>query len=344
MAVTKEQILTTLKEVQDPELARDIVALGMVKEVGVEDGRQVFVHLEVTSPQAAIGEQIKGRVQERLQKVPGVGQINIQISRAMRQGTPFQPKMPLPGIRHVLLVASGKGGVGKTTTAVNLALALVKKGYQIGLMDADIYGPNVPLMLGVPGDQRPRVSHEEKMIPIEAYGLKMISMGVLVPADQPMVWRGPMLHGAVTQFLQKVEWGELDFLIIDLPPGTGDVQLSLAQSVAVTGAVIVTTPQEVALMDVRKAVAMFRKTSIPILGVIENMTGEIFGSGGGQKAAEEFKVPFLGKIPLDPQIRKGGDAGQPVVVQNPKIHASIQFQAAADLIVVNLKTAVPAQS
>jgi ATP-binding protein involved in chromosome partitioning len=229
-------------------------------------------------------------------------------------------------------VASGKGGVGKTTAAVNLALALLKRGARVGLMDGDIYGPNVPLMLGVSSEIRPSVDDQEKLIPIEAQGLKMISMGVLVPADQPMIWRGPMLHSAVTQFVQKVNWGELDFLLVDLPPGTGDVQLSLAQVVPLAGAVIVTTPQEVALMDVRKGVAMFRKTNVPILGVIENMTGEIFGHGGGRKAAEQFGVPFLGEIPLDKRVRENGDQGRPIVLSHPDSEAAQGFIQAAILI------------
>ncbi len=324
----KEKVSDILKQVKDPELGRDLVSLGMVREVGV-DGETVFIHLEVPTPGSDLANQIQKSVEDQVGKLPGVKKVSVQLSSPVRRGPAFQPKLPLPGIRHVVAVASGKGGVGKTTTAVNLALALHGQGYKTGLMDGDIYGPNVPLMLGVRADQRPEVSSRETLIPVEAQGIKMISMGILVPPDQPMVWRGPMLHSAVTQFLQKVEWGELDYLIVDLPPGTGDVQLSLVQTVSLTGAVVVTTPQEVSLMDVRKAVQMFRKTEIPILGVIENMAGEIFGSGGGEKAAAEFSVPFLARIPLEPAVREGGDAGKPVVLSKPDSAAAQSFKQAA---------------
>lgn len=339
MALTKEKVNEFLKKVEDPEIGRDIVSLGMVKEVGL-DGGNVFIHLEMVPGSSNSGEKIKALVRSQLQTLEGVLEVTVQISSSTRQGPVFKPASPLPGIQYIVAVASGKGGVGKTTTAVNLSLALLKAGYKVGLMDADIYGPNVPLMLGVPSASRPQVSDDEKMIPLPAHGLKMISMGVLVAPDQPMIWRGPMLHSAVTQFLQKVAWGELDFLVIDLPPGTGDVQLSLVQSVPLSGAVVVSTPQEVALMDVRKSVAMFRKTKVPILGVVENMAGDVFGEGGGEKAAMEFQVPFLGRIPLDPRIRVGGDDGSPIVVAFPEAPASKAFCKAADLLLESLQSKV----
>jgi ATP-binding protein involved in chromosome partitioning len=240
--------------------------------------------------------------------------------KAAPQGAAAAPKPPIPGVKNIVAVASGKGGVGKTTVAVNLALALQKLGASVGLLDADIYGPNVPLMLGT--SEQPIAESERRLRPVEAYGLKMISMGLLVPEDRPMIWRGPMLHSALTQFLRNVVWGDLDYLIVDLPPGTGDIQLTLIQSVAVSGAVIVTTPSIVALADVKKAIEMFRQVNVEILGVVENMSYftcphcrgriDVFGHGEGQRMAKTFKAPFLGEIEIDPRIRIGGDTGKPV--------------------------------
>jgi ATP-binding protein involved in chromosome partitioning len=233
------------------------------------------------------------------------------------------PRQPIPGVKNLVAIASGKGGVGKTTIAVNLALALVKLGHKVGLLDADVYGPNVPIMLGT--TQEPLATMDKRIIPVEVAGLKMISMGLLSPGDKPMVWRGPMLHSVITQFLRSVQWGELDYLVIDLPPGTGDVQLTLIQTVAVTGAVIVTTPSTVALADVRKAIEMFRQVNVEVLGVVENMSTfscphchkpiDIFGHGEGAKTAQAYGVPVLGEIEIDPRIRIGGDTGQPVALQ-----------------------------
>jgi len=232
-------------------------------------------------------------------------------------------KLPIPGVKHLVAVASGKGGVGKTTVAVNLAIALARLKSSVGLLDADIYGPNVPLMLGT--TEQPRAIDEQTILPIEAQGLKMISMGLLVPADRPMIWRGPMLHNALTQFLRNVQWGELDYLVVDLPPGTGDVQLTLIQTVPLSGAVIVTTPSTVALADVRKAIEMFRQVNVEVLGIVENMSFfncphckgriDLFGHGEGKRMADMFGVPFLGEIEIDPQIRIGGDTGQPVAAR-----------------------------
>ena len=331
MSLDKNQIIEILKTIQDPDLGRDLVSLGMVKEVRV-DGDRVLVQLEVTSTSAALRDQLTQDVRKAL-TAKGAKDVTVNIATPARKNPAFTPqKHPLPGIRNIIAVASGKGGVGKSTVSVNLALALAKLGNRVGLMDGDIYGPNIPLMLGVAHDTRPSVNDEEKMIPIQAHGISMISMGVLVPPDQPMVWRGPMLHGAVTQFFQKVSWGELDYLLVDLPPGTGDVQLSLVQTVPLSGAVIVTTPQEVALMDVRKGIAMFQKTEVPILGVIENMTGDVFGRGGGEKAAKQYDVPFLGAIPLDGAIRECGDSGQPIFITNPNSTAGESFLKAAKMV------------
>jgi ATP-binding protein involved in chromosome partitioning len=251
-------------------------------------------------------------------------------------------KAPIPGVKNLIAVASGKGGVGKTTVAVNLALALKQMGNKVGLMDADVYGPNVPVMLGT--NEQPKAVDERTIIPVEAYGIKMISMGLLNPGDKPLIWRGPMLHSVIQQFLRSVQWGELDYLIVDLPPGTGDVQLTLIQSVALTGAVIVTTPSIVAIADVRKAVEMFRQVNVEILGVVENMSYfncphckgriDVFGHGEGQKMAQMFGVAFLGEIEIEPQIRIGGDTGQPVAVQGEDAPGSASIYAMAKKVAI----------
>ncbi len=254
-------------------------------------------------------------------------------------------KMPIPGVKNLVAVASGKGGVGKTTVAVNLALALSKLGNKVGLLDADVYGPNVPLMLGT--DETPRAVSDRRIIPVGAMGLKMISMGLLSPGDRPMIWRGPMLHSVIQQFLRSVEWGELDYLVVDLPPGTGDVQLTLIQTVPVTGAVIVTTPSVVALADVRKAIEMFRQVNVEVLGVIENMSTfacphcgkgiDIFGHGDGARTAHEYGVPALGEIEIDPQIRIGGDTGKPVAAAGESAAGAKSLYAIARSVAARLE-------
>jgi ATP-binding protein involved in chromosome partitioning len=269
-------------------------------------------------------------------------------------GSAVDKKAPIPGVKNLVAVASGKGGVGKTTVAVNLAIALKKLGSTVGLLDADVYGPNVPVMLGT--NEQPRAMDEKTIIPVEAYGVKMISMGLLNPGDKPLVWRGPMLHSVMQQFLRSVQWGELDYLVIDLPPGTGDVQLSLIQSVSVTGTVVVTTPSIVALADVRKAIEMFRQVNVEILGVVENMSYfncphcdgriDVFGHGEGQHMAKTFGVPFLGEIEIDPQIRIGGDTGKPVAslgedAPGGKSVYAVARNVAARLDVVNSSAGAP---
>jgi len=306
----------------------------MVKDIEVE-GSKVSVHVELTTPACPLKEQIKEEVRKVVSALEGVREVSVAMSARVRSGPSLPSQGMISGIKNVIAVASGKGGVGKSTVCVNLAVALAQAGAKVGLMDGDIYGPNVPLMMGIPQDKRPEVTPDEKIVPLEAFGIKVISMGVLVPAEAPMIWRGPMLHSAVTQFLQKVDWGELDYLFVDLPPGTGDVQLSLVQTVPVTGAVIVTTPQEVALMDVRKGIAMFQKTQVSILGVVENMSSfvcshcgqetSIFSKGGGRKVAEKLGVPFLGEIPIDPRIVEGGDRGKPIVIGHPQSLPAKQF-------------------
>jgi ATP-binding protein involved in chromosome partitioning len=261
--------------------------------------------------------------------------------------SPNQPEgNPLPGVKHIIAVSSGKGGVGKSTVTVNMAVALRQQGYAVGLMDADIYGPNIPLMIGVTKEP---VKEGEKILPAEGQGVKVISMGFFVPEDTPVVWRGPMVHSAIQQFFRDVVWGKLDYLLIDLPPGTGDVPLTLSQMVPLTGAVTVTTPQEVALQDVRKGMMMFKKVNVPLLGVIENMSyfvcghcgerTEIFSTGGGERAAQKFEIPFLGRIPIDPSIREGGDTGKPIVSHNPSSPQAQAFLQIAKTLVANIEQA-----
>jgi ATP-binding protein involved in chromosome partitioning len=257
---------------------------------------------------------------------------------------PMPERQPIPGVKNLVAVASGKGGVGKTTVAVNLALALARMGHKVGLLDADVYGPNVPIMLGSTAE--PRATAQQHIIPVEAQGVKMISMGLLNPGDKPVIWRGPMLHSVITQFLRSVEWGELDYLVIDLPPGTGDVQLTLIQTVAVTGAVLVTTPSTVALADVRKAIEMFRQVNVEILGVVENMSTflcphcnkavDIFGHGEGTKTAIAYGVPVLGEIEIDPRIRLGGDTGNPVAAQGESAPAAQSLYRVARAVAARL--------
>jgi ATP-binding protein involved in chromosome partitioning len=257
---------------------------------------------------------------------------------------PMPERHPIPGVKNLVAVASGKGGVGKTTVAVNLALALAKLGHKVGLMDADVYGPNVPIMLGT--REEPMATGNQQIIPVQAQGVKMISMGLLNPGDKPVIWRGPMLHSVITQFLRSVQWGELDYLVIDLPPGTGDVQLTLIQTVAVTGAVVVTTPSTVALADVRKAIEMFRQVNVEVLGVVENMSSfscphcgkavDIFGHGEGAKTAIEYGVPMLGEIEIDPRIRLGGDTGKPVVTEGESAPSAQSLYKIARAVITRL--------
>jgi ATP-binding protein involved in chromosome partitioning len=318
--ITRDAILTALRGVADPQTRRDVVSLGWIGDVRADDGA-VSLKLTLPAPGFAQREQIIQQARQTVEKLPGVRTVVIEVNSAPAQAAPQVPaKPPIEGVQNLVAVASGKGGVGKTTTAVNLALALTRLGASVGLLDADIYGPNVPVMLNT--KETPNVENERRIEPVESYGLKMISMGLLVPEDKPMIWRGPMLHSAITQFLRNVNWGQLDYLIVDLPPGTGDIQLSLIQNVAVSGAVIVTTPSVVALADVRKAIEMFRQVNVEILGVVENMSYfscphckgkiDVFGHGEGKRMADTFGVPFLGEIEIDPGIRIGGDTGKPV--------------------------------
>jgi ATP-binding protein involved in chromosome partitioning len=326
MATTEREVLAALATVQDPELHRDLVSAGMVKTVRVEGGK-VQLTVELTTPACPLKDQIETDVKKALAAVAGIEQLDVQWTAQVRRAGPAnQPDQDLlPLVKNVILVGAGKGGVGKSTVALNMAVALRNCGATVGLLDADFYGPSVPIMTGL--NERPRSPDGKHLEALEAFGLKVMSIGFLVDPDQALVWRGPMLHGALIQLLRDVNWGDLDYLVLDLPPGTGDVPLTLAQSVRAAGVVLVTTPQDVSLSDVLKAKIMFDKVHIPVLGLVENMSNfvcphcgkstAIFDSGGGSKAAEKMGIPFLGEIPLDIAVREGGDAGRPIVSGRP---------------------------
>jgi ATP-binding protein involved in chromosome partitioning len=320
-SLTETAVIDALRAVQEPELGRDIVTLEMVKDV-VIDGSAVAFTIELTTPACPLKDEIEGNTRAVLGAI-GVDRVDITWGAMVRRAQPRQAEQLLPGVKNVIAVASGKGGVGKSTVSVNLAVALAQAGATVGLLDADITGPNIPMMLGVSG--QPKATEANKIEPMERHGVKVISIQFFVPEGQPIVWRGPLVGGAIQQFLRDVDWGDLDYLVIDLPPGTSDAQLTLAQAVPITGAVLVTTPQEVALSDVAKALAMFKRMSVPILGLVENMTAfacphcgeltEIFGRGGGERFAAEHGLDYLGAIPLDVTVRQGGDVGVPAVAQ-----------------------------
>jgi ATP-binding protein involved in chromosome partitioning len=319
--LTQDAVLKALATVQEPELGGDLISRNMVKDLVIA-GTKVSFTIELTTPACPLKDEIEARVQAALRPI-GVTEIVVAWGATVRRSTPSTPQM-LPGVKNIIAVASGKGGVGKTTVSVNLAVALARAGASVGLLDADITGPNIPMMIGAEG--QPIASPNGKITPIEAYGVKVISIQFFLPEGQPVVWRGPLVGGAIQQFLRDVEWGDLDYLVVDLPPGTSDAQLTLAQSVPLTGAVLVTTPQEVALADVAKALAMFKRVSVPILGLVENMSGfvcahcgevtDLFGRGGGERYAAENGIDFLGSVPLDVTVRQGADVGVPAVAQS----------------------------
>jgi len=315
-SISEKQVLNALSTVQDPELHKDLITLNMVKGVAI-DGATVRVHVELTTPACPLKDKIRGDVEQAIKKIGGVEAVEVEWSAQVRSSTP--ESTILPGVKNIIAVGAGKGGVGKSTAAVLLAYGLQRSGATVGLMDADVYGPSIPTMTGVEGT-RPEF-RDNMMVPPDADGVKIMSIGFLVDRDRPLIWRGPMAHGVVKQFLEQVDWGELDYLIVDLPPGTGDVPLSLAQSIPVTGSVVICTPQDIALMDARRAVKMYEQLNVPSLGIIENMSyylcpkcghrDELFDHGGARIAARELDVPFLGEIPLNAQIRVYGDSGSP---------------------------------
>jgi ATP-binding protein involved in chromosome partitioning len=325
--LNEDAVRAALATVKYPGYSRDIVSFGLVKQLAVSEGA-VSVSLQLTTPAAEVAAQIKAECERALRGLPGVQKVHLEVKAAAAAAAPVAPglaqKQGLPGIKRVVAIASGKGGVGKSTVSVNLACALAHLGHEVGLLDCDIYGPSIPLMMGI--NQRPLISPEEKLVPPMNHGVKLMSMGFLLNDDQPVIWRGPMIVKTIQQFVTHVEWGTLDYLLVDLPPGTGDAQLTLCQIVPLDGGVIVTTPQEASLGIVRKGVAMFTKLNVPILGIVENMSYfttpggervEIFGHGGGRNEAARTSVPFLGEVPLFTEIRIGGDQGLPVTVSAP---------------------------
>ncbi len=312
-SVTEEAVRKALSTVQEPELHNDLITLNMIRDL-VINGNDVTFTIMLTTPACPLQDQLEDESRAAvLSQVPGISTVTIKFDSNVQTDARIAAKIDVP-IKNIIAVASGKGGVGKSTIATNLAVSLAQDGARVGLLDADIYGPNIPMMFGIKG--QPRVK-DHKLVPMEAYGVKIMSMGVLMPEGEALVWRGPMLHKAIQQLLEDVDWGELDYLIADMPPGTGDVQLSLAQSVPITGGIIVTTPQAVSVSDAQRGATAFAHLDVPILGVIENMSGEIFGSGGGRIVAEGMGVEYLGSVELDPHVRIGGDAGQPIVVSEP---------------------------
>lgn len=348
--MTEDLVMNSLKKVIEPELFKDIVTLNMVKDLKI-NGNEVSLTIVLTTPACPLKGEIQNRIERAVKAdFPEAGKININWTSNVTAGRAGGKENLIPTIKNTIAVSSGKGGVGKSTVTVNLAVALAQAGAKVGLLDADVYGPNIPLMMGV---SKAPVSEGGKLEPAESHHVKFISMAFMVEDDTPIVWRGPMIHGAIQQFLRDVNWGELDYLLIDLPPGTGDAQLSITQLIPLTGAIIVTTPQAVALLDSKRGLAMFQKVQVPLLGIVENMSyfscphchekTEIFSHGGGKTAAEKLKVPFLGEIPIDPAIREGGDTGRPIVVSNPdspqaKAFVQIASQLAAQISVMNSKS------
>jgi len=332
--LTEETIKEVLRGVKYPGYSRDVVSFGLLKNIQVQGGL-VKVTFQLTVNKPEVVAQIRAECERVLRSTPGVAQVQVEVNvpgTAPAASDPWSGQQRMPGIRHVVAIASGKGGVGKSTVSVNLACALRQLGEKVGLLDCDIYGPSIPLMMGV--HEKPTFSDDEKMVPPEGHGVRVMSMGLLLEGDQPVIWRGPMIMKTIQQFIGSTDWGELDYLLVDLPPGTGDAQLSLCQTVPLDGGVIVTTPQEASLGVVRKGIAMFLKVNVPILGIVENMSYftspggervEIFGHGGGKAEAERQNMPFLGEVPIFVEIREGGDQGVPVVIGVPQSAAAQSF-------------------
>jgi len=344
--VDREKVLTALKVVTDPDLRRDIVSLGFVKTLAIDQGRISFT-IELTTPACPVKDQMRDQAIAAVRGVPGVTDVDVRMTANVRSvSAPETGRTPLPGVKNVLAVGAGKGGVGKTTVAVNLALALAKCGSRVGILDGDIYGPNVPIMMGL---QTQLTTDGQRIVPAEKYDVQVVSMGFLTGEDAAVIWRGPMLHGAIQQFFRDVAWRDLDYLIVDMPPGTGDVALSLSQTVPVAGAILVTTPQQVSLADTRRAVRMYQKLNIQPIGIIENMSyytcpnchheADIFGYGGGERLSQSMEVPFLGRLPVYQPIREGSDTGLPLVISEPGSPAGRAFVALAERTAAQLSIA-----
>jgi len=323
--ITEEMVKGALGSVMDPDLNRDLVSLNMIRDVVIK-APSVSFKLVLTTTACPLKKELEDKARDAVLAIEGVEEVSIDVTADVPQAKKIPEKTPIPGIKNTIAVASGKGGVGKSTVAVNLALSLAATGAKVGLLDADVYGPSVPLMMGI--HETPGATEDEKLIPIENHGVKLISVGFMIDDETPLIWRGPLVMQLIKQFLTGVVWGELDYLVIDLPPGTGDVQLTLVQTIPLTGAVIVTTPQDIALLDARRAIKMFSEVKAPVLGIIENMSvfvcphcGEktdIFSHGGGKKTGERYNVPLLGQLPLDVKTREGGDSGTPIVIMEPE--------------------------
>lgn len=343
MDVTQEAVIGALSKVQEPELHKDLVALNMIRDINIDGGKVSFT-IMLTTPACPLKSRIEREAREAVMAVIGVSEVEIKLDANVPNDGRMRGLVNLP-IRNAIAVGSGKGGVGKSTVAVNVAVVLAQSGARVGLLDADIYGPNIPTMMGI---DRIAPPVDGKMVPPQSFGVKVMSIGFLVKPEQPLIWRGPMLHSAIRQFLSDVEWGELDYLIVDLPPGTGDAGLSVAQSLPLSGGVIVTLPQQVSLDDARRGLEMFRQLNVNLLGVVENMSYlelpdgtrmDIFGSGGGERLSKQAGVPFIGSIPIDPSVRTGGDSGMPVVLSNPEIPVAMALRAVAQDIAAKLSVA-----
>jgi ATP-binding protein involved in chromosome partitioning len=346
----RDAVLNALRVVVDPDIRKDIVTLGFVKDLTVADGRAAFT-IELTTPACPVKDQMRDQAVAAVRAL-GVKDVQVQLTAKVRSAAaPESNRPPVPGVRNIIAVGAGKGGVGKTTVSVNLALALARCGSRVGLLDGDIYGPNVPIMMGL---NTQLGTDGERIVPAEKYGLQVVSIGFLTNDDAPIIWRGPMLHQTVQQFVRGVTWADLDYLIVDMPPGTGDIALSLSQTIPVAGSIVVTTPQQVSLADSRRAVRMYQKLNIPTLGIVENMSyytcpnchfeTDLFGHGGGEGLSRDLDVPFLGRLPIYQPIREGGDAGIPLIIAEPASSAAKAFltvaeRAAAQISIAAHKTA-----
>ncbi|MBI3813363.1 MAG: iron-sulfur cluster carrier protein ApbC [Nitrospinae bacterium] len=337
--VKQDDVIKALSGVMDPDLGKDIVSLNFVRDIKIEGG-EVSFKLVLTTPACPLKAKIEADAKAAVLSVRGIKEVVIETTSEVPSAKKLPEKESIPGVKNTIAVASGKGGVGKSTVAVNLAAAIARSGAKVGLLDLDIYGPSIPTMMGI--NEPIHTTAGGKMNPIINYGIKMMSVGFLLEEDAPLIWRGPLVMQIVKQFLKDVEWGELDYLVIDLPPGTGDAQLTLAQTIPLTGVVVVTTPQDISLIDARRAIVMFEKIGVPVLGIVENMSyflcphcsgkTEIFSSGGGEKTSRKYDIPLIGKIPIDIEIRSGGDSGKPVVISNEKSPQTAEFMAIAGAV------------
>jgi len=349
--ISEIQVLDALRPIIDPDFNKSIVELGFIKNIEIDGGRVAF-DIELTTPACPVKAEFERAARERVQALPGVSSVAVQMTAQTRSSTPQSDSEVLPGVRNTIAVASGKGGVGKSTTAINLALSLRASGARVGVLDADVYGPSLPLLTGV--SERP-TAENRRIYPLEAYGLELMSMGFFLTEESPVIWRGPMVHGLIKQFLTDVAWSPLDYLVFDLPPGTGDAALTLTQMAPISGAVIVTTSNDLSVVDARKGLRMFEKVEVPVLGIVENMSYftppelpdkkyYIFGQGGGQRIADELGVDFLGEVPIDPRVVEGGDKGRPIVIHAPDSQAAAAFQDLAATVVRKLAVLAASES